>query len=378
MINSFNTNSVVFTKFLVFFLRPPVTFSGTMPMIVLSMVSGLLLLAWYVRSKYSASRLLPGIPYNKETAKTIRGDAEWDLANIRETGESWRQRFAWTHKIGTPIYQAFIRPGGAPWVVLNDPREIEDLTMRRNKEFDRVREGTNTFSVIAPNATIAQTTTPEFKAQRRQWQETMHPDFLKKVVVPNVGIAAMELVELWKQKLSKAGTSPVDVKHDFSIVALDAIWVAILGENLGMTRAKLAHFKQTSEMGKGIVGGGIDMEVTLSFMNTVGEKIRSTFFPWYARWKIRNDPEYIDFKRTKDEAINRLIRKSVARYQRILDGKTDGEESDTCAMDFVLRRQLLAAQKIGKPAQDPTKDKGLCDELFVLLWAVSRCPYLVS
>lgn len=128
-----------------------------MATIVLFIVPGLLLLAWFVRTSY-APWLLLGILYNKETAQTVRGDAELDGANMREHGETWRLRFAWTHNIKTPIYQAFVKQGGAPWVVLNDPREIEDLNMRRNKEFDRVREGTNTLSVIAPHATIAHRT----------------------------------------------------------------------------------------------------------------------------------------------------------------------------------------------------------------------------
>lgn len=43
------------------------------------------------------------------------------------------------------------------------------------------------------------------------------------------------------------------VRHDFSVAALDAIWVAMLGESLGLTRAKIAEFKQTGELSKDIV-----------------------------------------------------------------------------------------------------------------------------
>ncbi|RYP75284.1 hypothetical protein DL771_002504 [Monosporascus sp. 5C6A] len=298
------------------------------------------------------------------------GDAKLISADMRDHGETWKHRFGWTHQIRSPIYQAFFKPGGRPWVILADPREIEDITARRDKEFDKDKtRGTNTFAVIAPKATITQALTPEFKAQRKQWLDTMRPEFLHRVVVPYIGTAASELVELWNQKVSKAATSPIDVHHDFSVAALDTIWVAILGERLGLTQAKIDEFKQKGEMSMSKIGHGIDMGATMDFINTLVQNYRTSIFTWYARWKLQRDSEYQKFRQIKDEAINRLIRKSVARFERILDGNIEGEEYDSCAMDMVLRRRLLAAQKAGQPAPDPTRDRALCDELFLLLWA---------
>lgn len=45
-------------------------------------------------------------------------------------------------------------------------------------------------------------------------------------------------------------------------------------------------------------------------------------------------------------------------------------------MDLVLRRSMLAAQKAGTPALDPTKDANMRDELLLFIYAVRRPRFL--
>lgn len=72
----------------------------------------------------------------------------------------------------------------------------------------------------------------------------------------------------------------------------------------------------------------------------------------------------------KDREIDRILLTASARFQRLLDDSSTGEEHDTCAMDLVLRRNMLAAKKAGREVPDPTKDARLRDELVLFIYAV--------
>lgn len=80
----------------------------------------------------------------------------------------------------------------------------------------------------------------------------------------------------------------------------------------------------------------------------------------------------------KDREIDRILLDASARFQRLLDGSSTGEEHDTCAMDLVLRRNMLAAQKAGKQVPDPTQDTKLRDELLLFIYAVRHTHFLTS
>jgi len=109
----------------------------------------------------------PGIPYNEASAKRLMGDIP-DLVNIvKETSGFSDALFTiTTQKLGTPIAQ-FLFPGIRKLIVLEDPREIEDLLVRRHKEFDKAPMALNIFRPMFPRASLAQFTTPELRAQKR-------------------------------------------------------------------------------------------------------------------------------------------------------------------------------------------------------------------
>ncbi len=69
-------------------------------------------------------------------------------------------------------------------IVLEDPREIEDILVRRNKEFDKSSTAIDTMGPIFPLGTLSQRTTPELKAQKRLWADVMSNDFLHTAVAP--------------------------------------------------------------------------------------------------------------------------------------------------------------------------------------------------
>ncbi|KAI0133285.1 cytochrome P450 [Hypoxylon sp. NC0597] len=307
---------------------------------------------------------IPGIPYDKEAAKRITGD----LPSIAATYEEFKE---WISPIGrrslrygSPIHQLFMNPFTKPFVFIDDPRETSDMLLRRSKDFDKdIKAGI--FQTFVPYSTLAQSTTPEWKAQRKLWQDTMHPDFLRRVVAKNIYAAAKDLTKLWEVRRLHSNNCPIDVSRDFSFAALDAIWTATFGERLDLVNAQI----QAIETGKQVEARGLDMHNTVQFLNNLASTWRGSFWPALARWRMKRNPEYRRYTEAKDREIDRILLDASARFQRVLDGSSDGEEHDTCAMDLVLRRNMLAAQKAGMPIPDPTKDLRMRDELLIFIYA---------
>lgn len=66
------------------------------------------------------------------------------------------------------------------------PYEVEDIIVRRNKEFDKAPTGVDILWLMFPHASLSQYTTPELKAQKRLWADTMNVDFLRRTAAPNI------------------------------------------------------------------------------------------------------------------------------------------------------------------------------------------------
>ncbi|KAI1410986.1 cytochrome P450 [Hypoxylon sp. FL1857] len=309
-------------------------------------------------------RPIPGIPYDEKAAKRITGDLPSIAATYKEFTEWALPIGRRSLQYGSPIHQLFMNPFTKPYVVIDDPREVSDMLLRRPKEFDKSISA-GVWQTFVPHATSAQSTTPEWRAQRKTWQDTMHPDFLRRVVAKNVYAAAKDLTRLWEARCLHSKGHPVDVSEDFSFAALDAIWTATFGDRLNLVDAQI----QMLETGKQVESKGLDMHSTVQYINNLANTWRGAFWPALARWRLKRSPDYRRYMEAKDREIDRILLDATARFQKVLDGSSDGEEYDTCAMDLVLRRNMLAAQKAGKPIPDPTTDAGMRDELLLFIYA---------
>ncbi|KAI0019469.1 cytochrome P450 [Xylariomycetidae sp. FL0641] len=335
---------------------------GPGPYVLVWAALAIILLRWAFKRLFYP-RPIPGIPYDQEAANRIMGDGPTIAAIYKEKTEYVFPMAQRSLRFGSPIHQFFMNPFTKPMVIVDDPREATDIVLRRNRDFDKTT-GPGVWQTFIPHSTIAQSSSPEWKLQRKTWQDTMHPDFLKRVVAGNIYQSALELTNLWKVRCDQAGDKPIDVSKDFSYAALDAIWTAAFGERLELVNSKITEL----QTGQAVQTKGLDMHRTVDYINHLAELWRGSLWPAFSQWRVKRSPDFQRYMQFKDREIDRLLLAAKARFERILDGQDDGERHDTCAMDLVLRRSMLAAQKAGKPFPDPTKDKKMRDELVLFIY----------
>lgn len=317
----------------------------------------------------------PGIPYNQESIGRITGDIPNLMPIIEATNEFSTTLFTvTTQKLGVPIAQLLFPGIRKPMIIIEDPREIEDIMVRRNKEFDKGTMAVDMFGPMFPNATVAQYTTPELKAQKRLWQDVMNTEFLRKAAAPNIHKAALELVDLWRLKAASVYRDQAfEVHDDLKDAALDAIWVAVVGEEPGLTR-HTARNLQKQLAGDKLPDNepaprGAFLKEEVRYIGATISRNSNHPLPKWAQIFETFTPRYRKFRRTILSGVGLVMMKAVERFQLLETGQLESDALDQCMLDLVLRRQILEARKAGKTPSDPTKDLSMLDELFSMLVA---------
>ncbi|KAK3897004.1 cytochrome P450 3A24 [Staphylotrichum tortipilum] len=317
----------------------------------------------------------PGIPYNEASAKRFLGDMMELGPIVAKTNEFSDAVFTvTTQKLGTPIAQMLFPGIRKPLITLEDPREIEDILVRRAKEFDKSPMVLDIFGPMFARASLAQLTTPALKAQKRLWADVMSNDFLRRTAAPNIHKATSELVDLWRLKATTVSKDqPFNVLDDLKNAALDVIWASVLGEEPGTTRFEIQKLKKQLE-GTATADTntpppvGTFLKEQVAYIGDAIARNSNTPSPWLFQKLETFTPRYRRFRRTVVGQMQGSMRKAVERYQAMEESKLEDKwATDTCAMDLVLRRQVLQAKKAGEPPSDPTNDASMLDEMFILL-----------
>jgi hypothetical protein len=122
-------------------------------------------------------RPIPGIPYNKQSARRILGD----IPEVMKTNRlrEWLPRVC--DELQSPVAQFFVRPFTQPWVIISDFREAQDVLQRRTKEFDRSDINPQLFSLMPNHHVNMKSTDPQFKKNKELVRDLMTPAFLNEV-----------------------------------------------------------------------------------------------------------------------------------------------------------------------------------------------------
>lgn len=325
-------------------------------------------------------KLLPkpysGIPYNEESCARITGDVPILTPIIEATNEFSNTLFAvTTQKLGVPIAQLLLPGIRKPMVIIEDPREVEDIMVRRNREFDKSPMTVDMLEPMFPHSTLAQYTTPELRAQKRLWQDVMNVEFLRRTAAPNIHKAILELLDLWRLKATSIYKDQAFKVHDdLKDTALDAMWVAVVGEEPGLTKYNTRNVqKQISgnqEAYDEPAPRGAFLKEEVRYIGATISKNSNQPMPKWAQKLETYTSRYRKFRRTVVSEVESVMKKAVERFQLLEIGQLESDALDQCMMDLVLRRRVLEARKAGKRDSDPTKDMNMLDELFVMLVAV--------
>lgn len=316
-------------------------------------------------------QVLPHLPYNRRNARRIFGDMPDVGAFAAKMGCTQSEAVFEVVNRGpaqSPIAQ-LLTPSFMPQaiVLVDDPREVEDILRRRGREFDRSAMTAAFFEPLLPKASIAQFTTADLKAQKKLWADAVTADFLKKAAVPHARQSVLRLVEIWRLKTAMGDT--FDAIPDFLDAMMDLMWALVLGSDLGVLLNKLASTAKNVETRPGAVSKSIDsaswasnndlglskaaessrkmfFQVT-SFLEHESSYIRSGWAGWRLKF-IKFTPRYRRVRQNMEFEMGKLVADARSRFLRA--GQTESFGLDTaekCAMDMVLRRELLAAQKEG-------------------------------
>lgn len=297
-------------------------------------------------------RLYPGIPYNRSSAKRIAGDIPELVPLIKSTNEFSDNLFTvTTRRLGTPIAQLLFPGIKRLLIILDDPREIEDICVRRNAEFDVAPMEIEISGPMFPNSPLAMYTTPELKAQKRRWADTVSYDFLRGAVSAGIHRRTLELVELWHLKASLYGDTPFSVLGDLENSTLDAIWEAAVGEKGGITRSEITKLQQQIMGDETPVGppcGGFISELVY-LTDTIARNTLSISPKWAQIFETYTT-SFRKSRRIIRTEIGRAIEKVVEKYQHWDSDRmgTGSHNRGTCMIDLVLRRQIQEAEKEGR------------------------------
>ncbi|KAI1870303.1 uncharacterized protein JN550_005231 [Neoarthrinium moseri] len=289
----------------------------------------ILIAAGFLLYQWALPRPIPGVPYDYDAARNLRGNLPEMLAYAKANGRlrPWFTSHTLKHK--APLVQFWMIPFTKPMLVLADYQEAQDILLRRTKEFDRGQRGADVFHGVVPNHHIAMTSAdPRFKRNKELVRDLMAPGFLNEVSAPEIYSKTMALVDLWGLKAQLAENRPFDARRDIIDAAMDIINAAAFSFDGAMITAVADH---------------------------LGTQFRSVLPRLDHKIRMLTDSELRRNFSRKDAMISREINKSLGRLQ-------SGDGTMTSALDHLLQREMNAASKAGR--QPYFHSPQISDELF--------------
>ncbi|KAK1812427.1 hypothetical protein LTR12_013222 [Friedmanniomyces endolithicus] len=330
--------------------------SGPIPWAVSLCLFGLVA-AGYFLYRVALPKPIEGIPYNSHAVRRILGDVPDAMKYRADTHEVFGFLEEQLVKHNTPIFQFFMRPFGKPWVVISDFRETQDILSRRTREFDRSDFFGDLFHSIVPYNQVHMPTGDEWRSHRKLMADTMSVSFLNGVAGPRIYETTQQLIDFWREKVRLAQNHPFDVHKDLYKAGLDVIWAASFGSDIGVTKNQLECLRGIDRL-----DGPTETDTAFAFptaadpgdftaIMTLAESVEipmSSPMPRiHQRLALRFLPRLASATKMKDRLIKEHIDASWLKFSAAKEGDT------RCALDLIIRREVLIAGKEGRaPAYD--------------------------
>ncbi|KAI0973117.1 cytochrome P450 [Xylaria arbuscula] len=314
-----------------------------------------------------------GIPYHKSSATRVLGDAPAMIQHARRHGTVFDWMVQQAVILNSPIFQLFLKPFSKPAIFITDPREAQDILLRRTKDFDRSRFFKDVFGGTVPYCHVVQPTNDKFRQGRRLLADTMAAPFLNRVAAPLLHKHTLNLIELWQVKTNATAGHAFSVADDLSYFALDSIWNVAFGSQLNSLPEEVSFLKGISKFdipmsrhdpiqlpkleanraanSMRILTHGLDAAVTSPT-------------PSLSHWLLSLTPSYRRAKSYKERLVQESLDDAKAR---LLSHMTHEDELEgiTCATDHMVRRESQAADRENRAPNYGSREAK--DELFGFL-----------
>ena len=315
-------------------------------------------------------RPIRGVPYNQLSRLQPWGDlgALGIYSGLGFGGEIYDWFSLQCLGLKSPLVQVFMPPISTthPVLILSDLREVQDIVTKRTNEVDRAGIMHTWFGLLAPRASIGlKSKTEGWRKQRSLWNVIVNPPFLKEVVFKNTHTVALELVNLWKEKVSKAHGMAFDAREDLWLAMLEETWRNMFNTKLDLMSIKSEAVKCSQRTGPGKTGVVVfdsghlpDFCSVLDTLVMCLDWVIQGVTPRGYTWLFRTTGILSRAEKRKDKILDEQIRIAQSRLRQ---KPQNTEKTGTCAVDLVLEKDSRAGDRT------PLSNEALRDEALELL-----------
>lgn len=253
--------------------------------------------------------------------------------------------------------------------------------VRRTREFDRSAFFGDLFYNVVPHNQVHMSTGDEWRGHRRLMHDTMSSGFLHDVAGPQIYSTALAMLDLWRQKMRLAAGHPFSAATDVPKGTLDVIWAVTFGSEAGTTKKQFEYLSGVDKIERAdeddkdaavdfpTVTDPETFTAIITLTGSVEIPMKSPFPRIHHSLAMRFMPRLVAAMKAKDRLITHHLQDSWRKFQ----GQADEEESAggggrvKSAMDLVVQREAIMAQKENRPARYDTP--AIRDEMFGFLVA---------
>ncbi|KAI1183643.1 cytochrome P450 [Nemania serpens] len=313
-----------------------------------------LLVALYLAYRWALPKPIPGIPYDESARNSLLGNLPEIISMLRTTGKTRPFFVGHPSRHQSALTQIWLGPLQKPSLILSDFRETQDILLRRTREFDRGPRNTSAFAGVAPNHHIAmESSDPRFKLNRELVRDLMTPNFLHEVSAPQIYAKTMALVDLWRLKAEMGQSQPFNARRDIFDAALDIINAVAFGleDNQSTVKNQLDHllsrpgFRPPPNADGSVSFPELPIMPDVAAIEAIeihlGEQFKAPFPRLAHRFQMLTSPTLAKNFARRDKFLRDEIDKAVVRLRK-------GESGTRSAMDYILQREMNAADKAGR------------------------------
>ncbi|KAL8660235.1 MAG: hypothetical protein Q9226_000037 [Calogaya cf. arnoldii] len=341
-----------------------------------ALLAGVLVTLSFLLYRAASPKPIPGIPCAPSSINRLFGDVPDALKYHAKTSETVAFLASRCEELKSPIVQVFVRPFSRPWVVLADSRESQDIMVRRTRDFDRSNFHSDLLGAVVPNPfhmtgaedeltlmkEVVMRTNDQWRHNRRLVNDAMSPRFLSNIASQQVYNQALNLVELWRQKMRLSKGHAFNLRADLQLCTADSIWATTFGDDIAACKVQSDYLRSLDSI-KGLEdedalaqfpakpnpdayaawkaiaeSGEIPMDSPLGRHH---HWFAVTFFP-YLRGAIS----------LKDSIVKDKVQKAWAKVK--IDNASESNAIDSI-VDLVVDREVALAKKEGRVSEHDSK-----------------------